>query len=1268
MKGSFAQRRAWWLAAMFLACLCRPVCAQLITNFNGFSGIPYNKTSASASFLVITNFQTNAFIGLQGDQTFKINRNVLIDGSTNGVVFDGGGTLRIFTVATNVTLILNNLQILNGNSTNGGAIYNNGTVIISNCIISGNAVTNITGVGGTTNSGSGDGGNASSGGSAFGGAIYSRGPFLGIYNSVLGTNSAIAGNGGSGGSGGNSLLFGGNGGNSGSGGSAFGAAVYSVSRTNVFSFTEFFDNTCTAGSAGNGGPSGSGAFGGIGGKGSPGGTAAGGAVYLTGRVFITNCVFSGNSVTAGTAGGDLSGNNEGFSGGSAEGGGLFLPAAITNAYIENSIFFNNSCKAGSGGSTSADLKGGNGGSALGGGLASAALLATLRNCTLASNTLAAGTNGPGGEASGNNGSIGGWDLARAGGVVKLSGSIISGGTNSTENPRPNADGITDGAFNISSDASLTAVTTNTLINNSNVLLDTLVSGFGSVMVGPTNVDGPPMETIDLQDGSIAAGFVTGVPGLSFPATDELGAPRGTPTSAGAFAFEFWNGSFSLDTNLTASDIVLDPMLPGQTTRLGGTVTFTVSAALQDTNSGGLGYQWQLNNTNLTDNTIFFGVTTPTLTVKNVTAAQASSNYQVVVSPSLLEAAVTSAPVFLAISAGAPAITAEPASKLNVDPGATVSFSVTAKAPAGLPLSYQWYFGAVPLSDGINVDDSIISGSSTRQLTILSASTNEAGGYFVQVTDTNGTDSSDLASLTFSTNPPPPAVAITSPAPAARTTNLIIQGTASSPGQIVAVDYFITNIDDGATNFIMDTASLSAGTGAVSNWTIFPTGLFGTNYVTVQSVDFSGNVSKLVTREFFYIETAQLKLATNGFGGITAGPAVLGSPPPTNGALLAVNQGYTLTAKAASRNVFSNWTFSTGLATNANPLHFIMQGNLSITANFSTNLFVAAAARYDGIFQPSSPEAPSTTNSGLVNNLMLQSNGIYSGKLYLSGASYPLSGTFNAGGSAAETITRTAAAGGNVILQMTVSGQNTNRQITGEAQGNGWEAGNLSLFPAMTAAHDSPAYTVLLTNSSLPDGYALATNITGMIHMGGALPDGTPFTALLEPVNELNQFPVYASLPNKSLLLGELSLDASANPAVPAGSLNWVRPGETRTAPDEFDVTLGAEGSPWTNSAAAVESLFQGDAQLTFSGGGLDSNLACDVEFTATDAMKLVSGSPNFVSGSINRVNGLMTISFINTSGKKVTASGALLQNTAAGGGFFPGTTNAGSVTLTRPPP
>ena len=1255
LKRSVQQRMAWFLAGILLAVLCRPVSAQsiMVSNYSSFKRVLTNTAAIQNNWLVFTNFASNSTINLTAsNQAFQIKTNVFIDGGSNDVVFDGNGLARIFTVASHCQLILKNVQLINGSSTAGGAIYNNGALIITHCILAGNSVTNVIGANGATNTSGGNGGNGGNGGAAQGGAIYSLGP-VSIYYSVLGTNSALGGGGGNGGNGGNSLIFAGNGGNGGAGGAAAGAAVYSAG-INTFVSTEFFNNTCAAGAGGGGGSSGSGAWPSYnGGTGADGGSAGGGAVYVAGPLFVTNCVFANNTVTSGASGAGLSENSNGSNGGTAEGGGLFINSKVAIADVENSVFFDNSCAGGAGAAAAAGsvsgISSGNGGSAFGGGLFSGAVLTTMGNCTLATNLLAAGapgsgTNGTGATNSGSYGSTGGWDIYRNGGVVRLSASILSGGTNSS-NTRPNAYGVTDAGWNISSDASLTRASTNTLVNNTNVLLDTLVSGYGSVSVGPINVAGPPFMTMDVADGSSAVGFVSGVPGLTFPATDELGDPRGSHTSAGAFEIN----PIMIDTNASPTSFTIASQPTNQLTGKGNKVTFTFRVSFQDAYTNALGFQWQHNGTNLSDNAAFNGSTTSNLTVKNVTSADAGS-YQVIASPSLLETFTNSSVVLLVITNPAK-ITTLPASKSNVPNGAVVIFKVgVAGSP---PPSFQWYFGANMLSD-----TNEISGSTTSNLTINPATAIDDGGYFVVVSNAYGMDSNKSpAVLTVVPDKSKPTVAFSSPAAGARTSHAVT-GTASDNAQVTNVYYWVTNFNAGNITTNHGSATLGAvGTtarGTTNAWWI-DNALFlpGTNYVKVQSVDYSGNPSSFATREFFNLVTNPFALYTTGPGTVTGGVPFAGDVRPANGAMLNIGESYTLTAHPAY-NYWSNWTSST-FTNNSLTLHFIMESNLAITANFGTNPFNAAAGMYNGLFYGSNV---TEQTAGMLRNLKIGSNRTYSAALLLNGASYGVSGSFNTSGYASTNVSRAA-----VNIQMTLHWYDG--EVTGSVSGANWNS-PLDAWKSAVSTN-SGEYTVLLdpgagTNAigEIPPGigYMLITNHKGSVALSGALADGVAFNQNV-PLGVSNDVPVYASLYNHAgLLLGWLGLSNRA--VLPETPMAWLKPpSSSGLFTNAFTNLLSADGSLWTNPPAR-KSPFGGALAIT----NTNLNLNFTVSIT-NNTLKKISGSSNSLTGVFHPTTGLLQIIFGNGSGKSTTTGyAAILQDSTNGGGFFATRTNAGAILLT----
>jgi hypothetical protein len=1080
---------------------------------------------------VITNFVTNSVISLSSVlQTFEISNSVVIDGGTNNVVIDGSSAVRLFHVRTNAQLILNNLQLLNGISIVGGAILNEGVLIISNSIISGNGATNVTGVNGAANTSGGDGNSATSGGEASGGAIYSTGS-LSIYYSVLGTNSAYGGDGGQGGAGGGSPLFGGNGGNGGSGGSALGAAIFSSGSNNVFYFDEFIDNQCIAGNGGNGGAAGSGSFdAGNSGQGGTGGSAVGGALYIAGNMSMNGCLFYFNGATGGASAAaqvtfDGSGSS-GNGGGEAVGGGLFISDAASHAGITNTVFFENTCGGGGGGSAPGQsATGGNGGAAIGGGLDSGAAHMVVRFCTLATNILRGGTNGTGSGGSGSVGGTAGWDICANTGGLELSDSILSGGTNQAPNYKPNAFGVADAGYNVSSDASMAKITATTLVD-ADTGLDSVLSGpWAGLVLGPTNVASPAMLTLALLGGP-AAGFIPGVAGVSFPATDQQFQPRGSPTSAGAFEVN----ALVLSTNISSPTITTQPI--SQTNAIGTEAMFTVQVS--DTNAVSYGYQWQFNNTNLTDSANFAGTTTSNLTIKRVSLTNQGA-YHVVVGVSTLQGVTISANANLSVIAP-PKITVQPAKKPVEPAGAIVSLTVTATGTT--PMFYQWRDGTTSL-----IDTNEISGSMTDALVINSVAPADNGTYSVVISNVYGVVTSAPVTLKINPDKTRPTVSITSPAASSRTTNTVIAGKATDNARVYAVFWSMTNINAGSNVVTSGFATLGSGT-TVRTWSISNAVAPGTNIVRVQSFDPSGNVSPIVTRKFFNVAPSIFELAVNGPGAVKGHAAIAGNVPPTNGALLNIGEGYTLTAAPAKNAVFSNWT-SNGVPSTASTLHFIMQPGLQIAANFASSDVVHAdeVNVYNGLFYDETNGVTEKT-AGMLSQLTVNNSGAYSGKLWLDGSNYSVAGKFDASGVASSLIARPAEDGGPVKVLMAL--QETNAQIRGVVSGSGPGTWTSTLFAVAAGTNaDSSEHMLLLlpstnANVTMPQGggYLLLTNHLGQLVYRGLLADATAFSQATS-VSRFGDAPLFANLyGNTGLLLGWIGL---SNGTIQAETpLAWIK--------------------------------------------------------------------------------------------------------------------------------
>ncbi len=126
---------------------------------------------------------------------------------------------------------------------------------------------------------------------------------------------------------------------------------------------------------------------------------------------------------------------------------------------------------------------------------------------------------------------------------------------------------------------------------------------------------------------------------------------------------------------------------------GGSVSFTVAAT-----GTGLTYQWEKGAVLLSNGGAISGANSPTLTINPVGAADASSNYKVLIIGSCAPND-TSVNVSLKVNT-APAITVQPVNQV-VCVGSPVNFSVTA---TGIGLTYQWRNGTVDLISGGNILD------------------------------------------------------------------------------------------------------------------------------------------------------------------------------------------------------------------------------------------------------------------------------------------------------------------------------------------------------------------------------------------------------------------------------------------------------------------------------------------------------------------------------------------------------------------------------------
>lgn len=615
----------------------------------------------------------------------------------------------------------------------------------------------------------------------------------------------------------------------------------------------------------------------------------------------------------------------------------------------------------------------------------------------------------------------------------------------------------------------------------------------------------------------------------------------------------------------------------------------------------------------------------------------------------------------------PTILQQPSSQDFTNHG-TIHFTVQATGSA--PLTYQWLFDRTNyIHDGTNVISgvtNVVRGSASNNLTVgHEILTLDAGSYSVIISNAIGAVTSSVVTLTI----PSPTNTITSPVANSTESNvsLTFRGTAAVLNRVASNDV-VTNVQcqfNGGTNWTSATTA-----NHWTNWSTTNALVPGTNIFKAYSVDIMGNRSPTSSVTVFYLTRSPLTLMTNGFGKITRS---------FTGTNLVVGSNYVFTAVPNPRNLFSNWVISnwTGtISTANNPLRFLMVSNTTLTANFVTNSFLHATGTYNGLFSVAG--GVGAQSSGLLKNLTVATNGAYSGKLFIGGTNYSVSGSFDLAGDASSQIARTNGLG-PLSLAMHLNWSNTPPQITGTVQGTNGGAWTAELTNELAGSNlPSAEYTLLIppgtnapgTNFPSGYGYALITNHLGTVTVTtGALADGAAFSQSVAESENLH-LPFYATpYTNGGLLLGWLDMSGGA----PAGNLTWIRPAAASGLfTNGYTNVVTVQSSAWTDLGATTPAiLLPYGGQLAVSGGFLTAPLYFKVVLSTNNALLEQGTNPtNSLTGSIAPKTGLLSITFGNGNGTNTsTGSGAaILQNLSVAEGFFTTKTNAGSIQLLPLPP
>jgi uncharacterized repeat protein (TIGR03803 family) len=545
-----------------------------------------------------------------------------------------------------------------------------------------------------------------------------------------------------------------------------------------------------------------------------------------------------------------------------------------------------------------------------------------------------------------------------------------------------------------------------------------------------------------------------------------------------------------------------------------------------------------------------------------------------------------------------------------------------------PLSYQWLFSDI---NAIPPGTNEIPGATNASLTVGKEQLTNGGLYTVIISNAYGINTTSAVLSVVA-----PSVSLVSPPATVSNAALTISGKASGPNGVSIVQCQLNSNGWFAVQGALEWKT---------NLTLRP----GTNLVQVRSFDPAGNPSTVRSVRVFYVTLSPLTLLINGSGTISTN---------FKGTNLIVGRSYTMQAKPARDMLFYNWTGA--ITTNSNPLTFEMQSNLTETANFETNPFIAAEGGYEGLFFATNGVAEQS--AGLVTGLVLKTNGSYSGQLYLQGIRYGFSGSFDPAQESNVTIARSAKQGGKITMALTLNSNALTGTISGTNEGE-WTS--VLLAEPIFKVVGSAEYTMLIpsgqdgpTNSPPGYGYALVTNHNGSVTLSGALADGAALSQTVSIVGD-GDIPFYVSLyGNTGLLLGWLNL----NGGLSATNLCWIKTPSSATLlyTNGFtNMVTNALASAWT---PATNDLSAGT--LMISNTGLALNYTFSI--TNNDLRKEGTTPTNSLTGTLAVKTGLLKIIFGNGEGKETTTGYAvILGDSTNGGGYYVAKTNAGKIMLTR---
>lgn len=287
------------------------------------------------------------------------------------------------------------------------------------------------------------------------------------------------------------------------------------------------------------------------------------------------------------------------------------------------------------------------------------------------------------------------------------------------------------------------------------------AGTAVFTVVATGTPGPSLQWQVSTNGGVNWSNLTNVSPYSGVTTDTLTITAADPSLNGnqyrCVATNSVGAGTSDVAHLTVgipSAPIFDTQPTNQSGTIGATVSFTAAASGIPTPT----LQWQVstdggsNWTDLTNITPYSGTTTGTLTISSIALAQDGYKYRVVANNT--QGTTNSNAATLTVNGIAPTIVTQPSARSALV-GANVTFSSAIDGNPGPTLQWQ-----LSTDSGVNWTDlanaGVYSGVNTTTLSLTNVTLSLNGNrYRIVATNTAGVATSNGASLTVSTTPPPP---------------------------------------------------------------------------------------------------------------------------------------------------------------------------------------------------------------------------------------------------------------------------------------------------------------------------------------------------------------------------------------------------------------------------------------------------------------------------------------------------------------------------------